>query len=117
MSAVVKPDAPDAALSPLIFNTDVTTLVMTQQKGKIIITSELRKYLRDHNLNAAVTAVDKKGRSIGIMPTMAADGKLLCVVIFIKDTKYTAPKLTKESISHPPHPLPTLTHMPINVLD
>lgn len=84
----------------LIFNTDVSTMVMTLTKQKVLVTSELRRYMRDRNLNVSITATIPKGRTVGLMPTVSADGCLLCLLVIIKDDKFAEPKLL-QVLTHP----------------
>lgn len=101
LKAVCKPTQPDAAPPELIFNTDVTTMVLSLTKEKVLVSSDLRRHMRNHNLNVATTATIPKGRSVGLMPTVAADGRLLCLLVFIKDDKYPEPKLFRVHIHTP----------------
>lgn len=96
--AVLSPVGAEPIAPQLIFNTDVTTVFLKEGDAHVYCTKAVREYLRTHN--RAITSTGKKhqARTIGIMPTFAADGTVLCTTMFIKDEKYKEPNLVQVNI-------------------
>ena len=78
----------------LTFNTDKTSLFLQRQQEGIVVTLEGLEYLAAHHLNAAHTHADSQARGLAVIPTICADGSCLCILVCIRDDRYTAASLT-----------------------
>ncbi len=99
LRAVIHPEGTDAILPHLTFNTDVTTLLLGEAKAGVLVTPAGAQYLREHHLNVAETRTVHQQRTIAIMPTVAADGTLVCTLLYVHDFAFKEPHLYLVCIS------------------
>ena len=95
-SAVVGPtNVPRGIPLHLCFNSDVTSLLLTTKNEDVLITHDVDAFLREHDLGVAHTHTDTKARVVSLMFTIAADGSLLCIVVFVKDLRFSTAQIIK----------------------
>ena len=86
LRAALKPGTADEVISEFLLNTDVAAVFFKQEGEKTRIAPNMR---HPHN------AVDMPLVTIGLIPTVAARGNLVCMLIFIKDHNFKEPTLVQ----------------------
>lgn len=85
----------------LFFNTDVTSLLLSDKAEAVYLPDQMSKALREKRLSACKTQDRSfQNRSISLMTTCSAAGDLLCTIAIVTDSNITALETVKVCSSH-----------------
>jgi len=84
----------------LVFNTDMTTIVLTDKVKTIYMARGSKEHLKKLHLCPGYTAKTTMDRNIGVMPTISAVGELVCCVATIKHDAIKEPQLVPVSVKN-----------------
>lgn len=99
MKTVLQPvDAPNPP-PEFVFNTDLSTVVLTDGVKTIYMARGSKARLKKLHLCPGCTANTTMDRNIGVMPTISAAGELVCCVATIKHEKIKEPQLVPVSVN------------------
>jgi hypothetical protein len=89
-----EPTAPE-----LITNTDMTTIALGDRGAPVYLARGSRNLLATHHLRPCTTKKKTVTRYAGYLPTLAANGDLVCSLVIIKDTDFPKAALYHVSVA------------------
>lgn len=87
MAAVMGALMQDNLCDELLFNTDLTSVLLTKEAKIAKVDEAGWQFLHDAHLSVGVLSKVPQDRTIKLLTTISAAGQLLCTIAIIKDDK------------------------------